>query len=154
MHEKLKEFIESTQEGITQDMKNNGRTLKALLMFDLEEEDENGKTKIGMMPLPDEADGPFISGLVQSLRPQFDVVAMIAESWKNANKDMAPSEDPDREEVVILAVYTKEKNYLYMSDMSRISDEQVIMGDWSDMNEEGEAQGRLAQPHRNPPSWN
>lgn len=153
MHEKIKKFVEDAQESIDKDMKDNGQTLKALFMFNLDEPEEGKKPEMGVMPLAPDMDGEIINVLVNSMRPQFDVVVMIAESWKSANPKMAPSEDPDRTEVMMIVVYNKENTYIFISDMNRIGDEQVIMGDWEDMSEGAEG-GRLNTPYRNHPSLN
>ena len=151
MHKKLETFIETTQAAVNDDMRDSGVTMKALFLFDLDDSDE--KTKVGVVPIPPAMEGDVITALVNKFRPEFDVVAMVAESWKGSNPDLAPSEDPEREECIMMVVYNRKDIHMYISDMNRISDTQVIMGEWTKMDTENIG-GRMAEPYKNPVSWN
>lgn len=151
MHKRLKEFVETMQQGVEGCMNEQGYALKGLFMFNLPAEDAADAEEsipVATMPFPDEFDGTMMNAFIQMFRPQYDVVVMVAETWKSSNPDCAPSEDPDRTEAVIITAYNRKDTYLYISDMTRKPDGTVTMGKWEDMSEG--AGGRMMKPYRNP----
>jgi len=154
MNEELKLFIETTQAAIDVEMKDCGRTMKGLLLLNLEQRDEEGRSKVAYMPLPSEFTGTDMGALAQRFRPLYDVVALIAEAWVGRTKDVAPSKDPEKTESVIMLVYNRKEKFMYTSKMNRISDEQVIMGEWELWSNDDMSGPLVDKPYQNPPSWN